>query len=176
MTDIAKEYAAALFHLACEDKREAEYAEALEQVSAVFSQMPEYLAMLASPSIPLGERLNAIEAAFAGNVPEHILSYLLLLCEKGRISCYPDSAEEYRALYNASRNVARAVVTSAVPLTAEEQEKLQAKLNAMAKGTAVIEYRLDSSLIGGLVVELDGKVMDGSLRHRLSEVKEVMTT
>ena len=68
------------------------------------------------------------------------------------------------------------MVTSAVPLTAEEQEKLQAKLNAMAKGTAVIEYRLDSSLIGGLVVELDGKVMDGSLRHRLSEVKEVMTT
>jgi F-type H+-transporting ATPase subunit delta len=176
MTDIAKEYAAALFHLACEEGCEAEYAEGLEEVSAVFTRTPEYLTMLASPSIPLGERLNAIVAAFSGNVPEYILSYLLLLCEKGRISCYPDSAEEYRALYNASRNVVRAVVTSAVPLTSHEQEKLQAKLNAMAKGTAVIEYRQDSSLIGGLIVELDGKVMDGSLRHRLSEVKEVMTT
>jgi len=46
----------------------------------------------------------------------------------------------------------------------------------MCKGTVTVEYRLDASLLGGLVVELDGKIMDGSLRHRLQQVKDVMTT
>ncbi|MBQ4321503.1 MAG: ATP synthase F1 subunit delta [Oscillospiraceae bacterium] len=176
MTDIAKEYGAALFLLAREEQQEAEYSSALAQIREVFAENPEYLEMLASPGIPLGERLSAIEAAFANAVPEHMLSYLQLLCEKGRISAFSDAAEEYFALYDASRRVSNAVVTSAVPLTDAQKQTLQQKLEAMCKGTVTVEYRLDASLLGGLVVELDGKIMDGSLRHRLQQVKDVMTT
>ena len=117
-----------------------------------------------------------IEEAFGNTLPEHVLSYLKLLCEKGRISHFTESVEEYTALLHASRKIATAKITSAVALTEAEKEKLIKSLEAMKKCKVQAEYFVDSTLLGGLIVEVDGKVMDGSLRHRLHEVKEVMNT
>ena len=117
-----------------------------------------------------------IETAFAGLIPEQVLSYLQLLCEKGRMPYFMESVEEYQQLLDASERIVNAKVTSAVELTEEEKQKLISKLEMMEKGKVRAEYFVDASLLGGLIVEVDGKVMDGSLRHRLHEVKEVMNT
>ncbi len=174
MTDIGKEYGAALFMLACELGEKKSYAEALEKVKKVFSEHEEYPLFIASPSVPISERLLAIESAFSELVPEHVLSYLLLLCEKGRMECFDESVKEYNALLDASERISNAKVTSAVELTEKEKEKLKNKLESIYKGEVHIEYFTDGALLGGLVVEVDGKIMDGSLRHRLREVKDVM--
>ena len=175
MTEIAKEYGTALFSLAMEEGKTEEYAEALRTVLGIFEQNPEYLSLLSGPSIPLGERLSSLREVFASALPVHVLSYLSLLCEKGRISCFGESAEEYFALLNASRNRSNAVVTSAVALTDGEKDQLRRKLEVLRGGTVQMTFSVDPSLLGGVVVEMDGKVLDGSLRHRLREVKEVMS-
>lgn len=174
MTEIGKEYGTALFMLACEENAQNEYAEALERLKAVFLENLGYQDFLSSPSIPLGERLSAIEAAFAGSVPENVLSYLQLLCEKGRISCFLESVGEYKALLDASQRVSNAEVTSAVEITEEEKKRLQEKLEKLCEGKVNIKYEIDPAVLGGLIIEMDGKVIDGSLRNRLREVKEVM--
>ena len=175
MTEIAKEYGTALFSLAMEEGKTEEYAEALRTVLGIFEQNPEYLSLLSGPSIPLGERLSSLREVFASALPVHVLSYLSLLCEKGRISCFGESAEEYFALLNASRNRSNAVVTSAVALTDGEKDQLRRKLEVLRGGTVQMTFSVDPSLLGGVVVEMDGKVLDGSMRHRLREVKEVMS-
>ncbi|MBQ3557543.1 MAG: ATP synthase F1 subunit delta [Oscillospiraceae bacterium] len=174
MTEISKEYAQALFMLACEEGRQKEYGQVLEQVKAVFEDQPDYPQLLASPAIPMAERLRAVEAAFADMAPEHVLSYLKLLCEKGRIGCFVESAEAYKELLDASEHIANANITSAVELTEEEKQKLQLALERRCKGQVRAEYFVDKSLLGGMVVEVDGNILDGSLRQRLSEVKEVI--
>ncbi len=174
MTDIAKEYGTALFMLACECDKKKEYSNALDTIETAFADTPEYLTFLASPSIPLSERISSVEVAFADKIPEHLLSYLELLCEKGRVSCFLESAKEYRALLDASERISNATVTSAVQLTQAEKEKLKAKLEKMNNGVVNIDYLIDETLLGGFIVEINGKIMDGSLRHRLREVKEVM--
>ena len=65
-------------------------------------------------------------------------------------------------------------VTAEAPLTDEEKEKLKNKLEAMTKSTVSMEYFIDESLLGGLIAEIDGKVLDGSLRKRLHDIKEVI--
>ena len=175
MTDIGKEYGAALFMLACETGEKKEVESALKTVLSAFSENPEYAEFLACPGIPLSERLAAIEEAFASALPEHVLSYLQLLCEKGKLAVFSDSAEEYMSLLRASENIMDAKVTSAVELTDEEKKKLRAKLEAFYKGTVNMEYFVDGTLLGGLIVEVGGEIMDGSLRHRLREVKEVIS-
>lgn len=176
MTEISKEYGTALFMLACEEGKQRCYADALEHIRQAFLENPLYAEMLASPGIPLRERLDAIDAAFADAVPEHVLSYLKLLCEKGRISCFVESVGEYRALLDASERVSNAKVISAVELTDAEKQKLISKLEQINRGKVHAEYAVDETLMGGLIVEMDGKIMDGSLRHRLYDVKEVMNT
>ena len=175
MVEISKEYGTALFMLACEKDAKKEYGDALQIVAAVFHDNPEYTMLLSSPGIPLEERLAAIDAAFADRLPEDVVSYLKLLCERGRIAYFDEAAEEYSRLHNASEHVAKAKVVSAVTLTEEEKTALQAKLEGVCHSTVSLECSIDPSLIGGLIVEVDGRILDGSVRHHLNEVKDVIS-
>ena len=174
MHEVGKEYGAALFLLACETGEQAAYADALQTVSELFSENPDYPAFLASPAILQSRRLDAIEAAFADRLPAHVVSFLKLLCEKGRMGCFDAAVREYRALYNASLHVFEAQVTCASALTDGEKERLKARLESIYGGQVQMAYTVDPTLLGGLIVEIDGNIMDGSLRRRLRDVKEVM--
>ena len=173
MTSVGKEYGTALFMLASEENARREYYEGLMQVSLLFTAEPSYPLMLACPAIPKTERLSAIEAAFP-DLPPHIVSYLQLLCEKGRIGCFSESVKEYKALLDASERVLSASVTSARELTDGEKERLTEQLSHRFGGRVAAEYGIDPALLSGMVVEIDGRVLDGSLRRRLDEAKEVM--
>lgn len=174
MTEMSKEYGTALFMLGCECGAQKEYAAALETVSAVFRKFPAYIDFLSSPNIPMSERLTAIEQAFSPSLPENVVSFLQLLCEKGRIRSFDGCVQEYNALLKASEHISTAKVVSAVELTQDEKKRLQAKLEKMCGNPVIMDCSTDKSLMGGVVIELDGKVMDGSLRRRLHEVKDVM--
>ncbi len=174
MTEISKEYGTALYMLACEEGVVKEYAEVLQEIKDIFEGSPQYLLMLSSPSIPLVERISAIDKAFLGKVPEHIVSYLKLLTEKNRIEHLISSIDEYNALLNASEKVYSAKITSAQALSEEEKSSLIEKLSKVKGGTVEAEYLVDEKIIGGVIVEIEGTVMDGSIRRRLQEVKEVI--
>ncbi len=176
MTEISKEYGTALFMLACEVNEQEGYRKALEDIKTAFIENPHFQELLASPSVPLNERLCIIDSVFADKLPEHILSYLKLLCEKGRISYFMESVQEYYELFDASKRISNAKVTSAVELTENEKQKLITKLETIVKGKVQAEYFVDADLLGGFIVEMDGKIMDNSLRHRLHEIKGVINT
>ena len=175
MAQMSKEYGTALFSLAKECDAEDEYKKALDTVLSVFRETPEYIDLLASPSIPKDERAEAVEQAFSGSVPEHVVSFLQLLCEKGHIRSFEGCVSEYNALYDASKKIAVAKVTSAVPLTDGEKDSLKQKLQKISGSNVCLECSTDKSLMGGLVVEINGKVIDGTLSHRLHEVKDVIS-
>ncbi len=174
MTEIAKEYAEALFLLACEEGEEEEIMTALEEVNALFGENPELRELFSSPAIPQKERLEAIGAILGGNLPTHVLSFLQLLCEKGRIRAFESCVEEYRSLLRLRESVINAKVITAVPLTEQELQGLVRSLEKKSGKTVIPDCSVDPSLLGGVIVEIEGTVMDGSLRHRLHEVKEVM--
>ncbi|MBQ3133319.1 MAG: ATP synthase F1 subunit delta [Clostridia bacterium] len=174
MTDIGKEYGAALFLLAGEQSAEQAFLAGLETVRSAFDENPDYLPFLASPNVPLRERTAAITAAFGDAVPTHVLSFLLLLCEKGRIPYFEEAANEYKALWDASQRISVARIRAAVALSDDQKARLEAKLEAVYHRRIQAEYTVDPTVLGGLIVELDGQVLDGSLRHRLREMKDVM--
>ena len=122
------------------------------------------------------ERLSALDTAFESVLPEKVLSFIKLLCEKGRVSCFYDAVKEYKLLLESFERISDVKVTSAVELTDSEKQKLKDKLESTYNRKVNIEYFIDGSLLGGLVVDMDGKIMDASLRRRLREVKEVMNT
>ena len=174
MAEISREYAEALFMLAAESNKADEYGEALGLLENAFCENPEYILFLSSRSIPQSERIGAIDEAFSDKLPEEVVSYLKLLCEKGRIPYFSESVCEYKKLLDASKRVTTAKVTSAVELTEEEKIRLTEKLEKNSGCKVSMEYFIDESLLGGMIVETDGKVIDGSLRTRLRNIKEVI--
>lgn len=175
MTEISKEYAAALFALAREQNRGQEFYSALLSVQKELENIPEYVQILSAPNIPAQERCGLLEQAFAAVVPEYVLSFLKLLCEKGQIRLFSDCVKEYELLYQAFCKVSSARVVSAAELTEAEKRILQDELERISGHSVTAQYEIDGALIGGMVVYMDDTVIDGSLRTKLKELKEVMT-
>ena len=172
---MGREYASALFTLAMEEGIQEEYGEALETVKTVFSENSEYIDFLNSFSIPKTERIDAIEEAFGKSIPEHIVSFVKLLCEKDRITEFFDCVAIYNELLDMSENISVAKITSSVELTDTEKEKLKKKLEKTYNKTVVLDLKVDKSLVMGVVVEIDGKIIDGSIKKSLSDIKDVIS-
>lgn len=174
MTQLDREYAVALYGLAAESGAQDEYVTSLRVVVDALKAHPQYVDFLASPGIPIRERLAALEEAFLSSVHEHVLSLTQLLCEKGAIASLPDIAAEYKRMVDEYHRRSQAIVRSSVPLTEDERVRLREKLEKMSGHSVKLVCQLDPTLLGGVVVEMDGRCIDGSLRRRLHEVKDVM--
>ncbi len=174
MTDAAKEYAVALFTLAKEESLEEEISKSLGEIAAILRKTPEYLDLLASPNIPIAERIDTIDKAFSGSVHEYTASFLKLLCKKGHIRQFHRCVSVYEELYRGDKGISAARVISAAPLTKEEKDALKKKLEHISGHSVIMEYSRNRDIIGGVIVHMDGRVIDGSLRRRLHDIKEVI--
>lgn len=172
MTSASKDYAISLFELAHESGEEAAFQTALAEILRLFTENPDYTALLSTPNIPKEERRALIEAAFSDALPPYVLSFLCLLCDRGDMHILGKCVEEYDDIYNAWKHRVKARVVSAVELTADEKDALTAALSRKFDRAVDAAYEVDGRLIGGVIVYADGKVLDGSLRHKLNEIKE----
>ncbi len=174
MKETAKDYARGLYMLAAEERREREYLEDLRSVAQQFDSFPGYTQVLSSPAIPRKERLGMIDQAFGEAVSVNVVSFVKLLCEKGYIHLFHECYDEFRKLYLDFTGTVRARVTSAVELTESEKIKVQEKLYTLTGQSAMIRYSVDPGILGGIIIETDDRIIDGSVRRRLKEIKEVM--
>ena len=95
--------------------------------------------------------------------------FLLELAEKHREAALPAVLREYVELAKEDkRNLLMADVTTALPLTASQEQALAEKLAAMTGKTIKIRQHVDSEILGGIVVRVGDKLLDGSLSHQLS--------
>lgn len=173
MTDTSKAYADALYSLAMDAHNEAATLDALREAAAILRDTPEAMNLLASPSIPKDERLQILSNAFEG-MTEPAMGFIHVLVAKGHIRQLNDCIKAYEELHDAAKKLATAYVTSAVALDEAEKKELTMKLEQRLGRTIRLVCSVDPSLLGGLVVQVDGRIIDGSLKHRLHEIKEVM--
>lgn len=174
MSAIGTEYGNAIFLLAREQNNLDEVAEALENCSKLFDEVPMYVDFLATPGIPIEERIGAISGAFHGRVPDCVSDFICLLTEKGYIRSLPDCLNEFEKQYNLLNNISIAEAFSARELSREECEKLKARLEASTGRRIKLRTRVDESIVGGMIVKIDGRLYDGSLRSRITEILEEM--
>ena len=174
MTTTNREYAEALFELAIEAEQADETTAGLETVISAVMQTPEFGQLLASPAIAKEERLNALDSTFRGKIPDILLAILRMMVSRGHVSALTGMARDYEELARGYRGESMAVVTSAVELKEAETVALRAKLEKKLGRKVTLQCQVNPDLIGGIRVEVDGRVIDGSIRNKLEEIKEVM--
>ena len=127
MTELAKRYGGSLYELAAEESLTEPILQELTLAESSFKQEPQYLRLLQTPSIPKKERCGLLDKAFEGMHP-YVVNFLKILCEEDLLGELSGCLEAYRERYNADHGIMEATVTSAVPLSAEEREKLLHKI------------------------------------------------
>lgn len=147
----------------------------LDIILETVKENPRYMELLSSPVIPIEERKSIIEAAFGGFVCRDAVSFLKLLCERKHIGGLSDCVKEYKAMLDESKKISTARVRSAVELDEKQKAALIRKLEKKSGHRVVMEYAVDKSIIGGLTIELDGKIMDASLNKHLRDIKDVIS-
>jgi F-type H+-transporting ATPase subunit delta len=175
LNQISKEYAGALFSLALEQGCVRKWADELKVMLDALEEQPAYVQLLSSPEIPGEERAELLGKAFGGELSREPLSFAALMCRRGRARELPDAIRRFRDMADEAERIKHARVTSAFPLSEEEQERLRQRLSGISEGAVVVlECRVDPRLIGGVMVEMDGRILDGTVRTKLREIKEVI--
>ena len=174
MTTTSKEYAEALFELAAGEQVLEETSDGLVTVISALKQTPEYRSLLARAAIGKAERMKALDDAFAGKVPNVLMGVLRMMISRGHINTVENMAREYEELSRQYRGESVARVLSAVPLKETEAMAIRAELEKRFGRAITVQCEVDPSLIGGVRVEVEGRVIDGSIRNKLEQIKDVM--
>ena len=167
----AKEYGKALFLLTEEDGTTKAVAEELRAVQKLLRENPRYEKLLDTPALSKEEKLQLIDRAFS-SMNESLVNLLKILCEKHSVYRFSGVADAYAALYDESRGIERVQALTAVAMTAKQLELLSAKLSFSTGKTVIVENTVDPSLLGGMVLRMAGKQLDGSVRARLCALEK----
>lgn len=173
MTETIKEYAEALYSLSTEKGKKKEFADEMKVLLDAFSENPEAISALFSPEISFAEKKAFIENAFSGT-QEEITDFLLLLAKSGRIKYFDEIAKEYFDIVSRENRVVKAKITSASEMDENEKSRLKKALEKKLNSKVEPTFCVDKSLIGGLKVETDDVVIDGSVKKKLLELKGVI--
>ena len=111
---------------------------------------------------------------FKGKIDEELLSFLLILIEKDRILYLREKLNEMEKIDLERKNILSAVVKTAVPLLESEISDLQEKLEKQYNKKIIMTTEIDKSLLGGVYVRVGNDVIDGTIKSKLEEMKDIM--
>jgi len=173
-TPAARRYAKALLELAREQGVQETVGTELARVAEVLAD-PSLRQMLALPNLPLKTRRDIVEQlGTALSLPLLTSNFLRVLAENGRLVIVTDIEKAYQQLLERALGRVRAKVRAAALLSEEELNALVDTFSRLTKMTVIPMLELDPELLGGVTVEIEGRVYDASLKTQLQRLGETL--
>jgi F-type H+-transporting ATPase subunit delta len=165
----AKRFARAVFELARESNKLDQWSQDLAKIT-MLAQNTDLVAVLENPGFIYENKRKLLDNQLLGINPLAMnLSYILT--GQGQFHLISKVYIEYERLLDEFRSIAKAEITTAVPLDEEERIKLAARLGAITGKKIVILEKVDPTIIGGMIARVEGKIIDGSTRTQLEALK-----
>ena len=165
-------YGQSLLDLAGEQNQAEAIGEELGQIAEIVEQQPTFAAYLADPGISHEERGKVLRDVFAGKVSPLMWNFLGVLNIKRRLKEIPAIAAAYDDLLDEKLGKIEVDVTVAQKLTPDQLEQVRQRVSAALKKDAVIHQYVDESIIGGLLLRVQDKLIDASVRSQLRSMRE----
>lgn len=168
----ARRYAQALFDLARERGKLDEWLRDMRSAASVLRE-PTVRTVLDAPQVPYAEK-EAILRQSLGQLDVHIQNLVLLLLRRQRLDRVGDVVAEFERLVDEAHGVVRAELATAVPLDDATVERLTALLASSLGRKVRLSRRVDPELIGGAVLRIGDKLLDGSVATRLQALRRTL--
>jgi len=169
----ARRYSQAVFEIAVESGELDRWQSDLKKIASL-GEDAAFTTLLESPKLHFNDKARLLSERL-GEINPLALNLVYLLVAGGRLSMIGEIADEYQRLLDSYRGIEQAKVITAIPLTDEDKLRLEERLGAIVGKKVVIKPEVDSSLIGGIVARIGGKLLDGSTRSRLEALKREMS-
>ena len=171
----ARRYAEAAFQIAVRDASMdawlAAFAVAEERLAS-----PEVLRLLSNPSIPASARTEVLGRLLGDEIRGAPRNLLALMVQRGRFELWPAVHREFRRLYHRREGIVEATVMSAAVLTPGDVDALRQRLADLTGQRVELHTEVDPDLLGGIVVRIGDRLIDGSVRGRLERLRTELST
>ena len=174
MTNVAAVYAQALYDLVKDEECSESVLKELAALKESFAQEPDYLRLLSAHNLTKEERCQILDNSFRGKINPYVLNFLKILTEKGYVRHFADCCKEYRAAFNRDHGILEVCAVTAIPLNADQSERLSQKLVKVTGKTIDLQNRVDPACLGGIRLDYDGKRMDDTVSHRLESIAALL--
>lgn len=170
--EVARKYARALF-LATKDKGLVDQAyEQFHALKVMLASDRRLIGFLEAPKVAEEQKIELIRNVFGQRFEALFVEFLVVLVQKKRSGFLSDIIDQFERLVESDKGIARAVVTTALPLNEQEEQRLIAQLAAKTGLKIDLRKRVDPSIIGGMIVIIQNEIIDGSISHTLERIEE----
>ncbi|HSW57113.1 MAG TPA: ATP synthase F1 subunit delta [Dehalococcoidales bacterium] len=166
ITNQAKRYAQAALQVARQDNSIESWQTELSKL-VTLAKIPEFVEAMNYPAWEYKKKFDLLESQFTTkNVM--VLNLVFILIEKGKFNLVHGIKAAFDDLVDEINGVERAEITSAIPLDNEEKNKLNVLLAELRGKKISLTEKVDEGIIGGVIIRIGGKIIDGSTSGRLT--------
>lgn len=171
---VARNYADTLFSLAEREGAQEEWLALLGEIGALYRESPVFRAFLHTPRVSPDEKKQLLRSVLGDRYPDPFVRFLQVVIDKRRQGLLPLMEEAYREILNERTGRVHASVTLPFEADASFRAELEQALSSVLEGEVTADFRTDEAIIGGLVVRVKDRVLDGSVRRRLQLMRRAL--
>jgi F-type H+-transporting ATPase subunit delta len=168
----AKRYAQAVFRMAVEQKELNVWQSDLRKVASI-TRDEAFFAFLENREVPFDEKTKMLSERL-GEIHPMALKLVSMLVARGRLGMIGDISDEYQQMLDNYRGVEGAEiaeVTTAIPLDDDDKLRLAQRITDMVGKPVVLRATVDPSVIGGIIIRIGDKLIDGCIRSKLASLR-----
>lgn len=169
---LEKVYADALFELAVEDNALDTVAEEIEAVSGIMKENADFLKLLSAPTVSDEDKKSMLSKAFEGKISDVVFNFINVLCDNGRIKYLIAISQQFKEMYNEKNGILEVTVTTTIPLSENLRKKLILKLEKISSKKIRLVEKIDTSIMGGIVLKYNNTQIDASVKKRLDTMRQ----
>lgn len=168
---VARRYSQALFEVGKEENKLDEYLEEIKLIGDVCSEYKDFFELLKTPKISISEKKDVFEETFEGKISKEVSNFLKIILDKRRINNIFEITKEYEKLVDKHNGVVKADAYTTTPLEEETLKLLEENLSKTTDKKVKLTNKIDETLIGGVKIILGDKVIDGTLKKKLTNIE-----
>lgn len=146
-----------------------------KEIVSLLKAQPQLFDLFKSPKIDKQEKKLILTTVFEGQVQAELLNFLKILIDSRRTFYIIAIFEAFEAQYREHFKLQTAYIRTVTPLTPEQTKALSAKLGESTGLTIEVVNVIDPSVMGGMLIQIGDQVMDGSLKRKLSGLKDFLS-
>ena len=166
----ARRYAQAVFAIALEQGEPGRWLDDLALLSDAMAN-DDFANFLDAPQPTLSQKINLIEETLGDSVSRLALNLVSLLASRNSARLAPSITESYQEMLDEYNGIERAEIVSAVTLSDEQQQRIETMLKDIVGKDITATSRVEPHILGGFVARVGDKVIDGSTRTRLDDLR-----
>lgn len=169
-----KRYAMALYEIAEQKDKIEEFLRDLHEICDVIDTNKDLLDLIKHPEVGIARKKDVFAKLFKGHIDDELLTFLYIVIEKGRILYLREKLNQLEAIYLESLNIIKGTITTAVALEPYQYDAIVEKLEKKYKKTVMLKPIIDKSIIGGVYININNQIIDGTLRAKYDEMRSIM--